>query len=225
MPHTFIKKQPKAIKRLRDMTKEQSEHFKKDHNLLKGDESESAFFSSLVTIFRQEKYRKNRIFIFNGVEFLYPGREVPQFESETQKMIHDLQGLIGEFDTVIIDESKKLITYVELKYTFSRNHSIKKDQFVRFKKLLDNHMPVGKGWRLATAYGFSMWPKDNEDGTPSKKPCQRCSKNVFMVDDVEKIQTWYDSLGSDDSHEGVDTLGKCQFGIALTKTDCQLSSN
>ena len=196
------------------MTEEQREYFKAEHNLLKGDESEAAFFTSLVNIFRQEKYKQNRIFIFNGVKFLYPGCEIPQSHPEQAETIRELQGLIGEFDTAIIDESNKLITYVELKYTFSRNHSIKKAQFVRFKKLLDNHLPVGEGWRLVTAYGFSKWPNDKEDGSPSMRPCPRCSKNVFLVDDVrsrhanDEIPNWYDIL-SEDTEEGKTARGKC----------------
>ena len=83
-----------------------------------------------------------------------------------------------------------------------------------FKKLLDDHLPVGEGWRLVTAYGFSKWPNDKKDGSPSMRPCPRCSKNVFLVDDVRshhgnhEIPNWYDIL-SEDTEEGKTARGKC----------------
>ena len=163
------------------MTEEQRTHFSKEKALLRGDESERSAFSNFAELFHNKKYSDMHIFLFNGVEFLYP-------DSKCTKV------LTGEFDQVIIDESKKAIIYTELKTTFSRSHAVKKKQFERFLELISCHFPVGQGWRLVTAYGFTEWPTPQEDGSPEMRPCNECAKNIFFVNNLKGIADWYDGL-------------------------------
>ena len=184
VPNTFIKKRPEAIKPWSAMTVEQKQHFAKHKALIKGDESEEASFTNLSRVLSQKRYRKNRIFVFNGVEFLFPDSD---FKT----------GLVGEFDHIIVDESKNAIIYIELKTTFSRSHAIRKRQFEKFRALVQLHFPMGEGWRLVTAYGFTEWPNSMDEGAFARRPCIECAKNVFFVDDPSSIQRWYDGIGDD----------------------------
>ena len=164
------------------MTTSQLAHFNSEVALLRGDESEQSSFSNFAKLFCGAKYAHMRIFLFNGVEFLYPDAK-------------GSKALTGEFDQIIIDESKKAIIYTELKTTFSRSHAVKKRQFERFLELIRCHFPVGMGWKLVTAYGFTEWPaKKPDDGSPEMRPCTECAKNVFFVNDFQSIANWYDGL-------------------------------
>ena len=162
------------------MSERERDHFRTKHATIKGTQSEQASFTNFARLFRQREHEAMRIVFFNGVEFLYPDSS---FENEMK----------GEFDQIIIDDSKKVIIYTELKTTFSRKQALKKRQFERFKSLVDTHFPVGEGWKLVTAYGFTEWPKP-QDNEPSLRPCTTCATNIFFVIDFESIQAWYKGL-------------------------------
>lgn len=181
VPSVFIKKDPTVIKHVDDMTDSQKKELERRLPMIRGTQSEQASFTNFVKLFRQAKYLALRIVFFNGIEFLYPDSA---FEKEFK----------GEFDQIIVDESKKAIIYAELKTTFSKSHAIRKRQFERFKSLVDTHFPVGEGWKLVTAYGFTEWPKSQDNGEPPQRPCEACGKHIFFVNDFGSIQRWYNGL-------------------------------
>ena len=115
-----------------------------------------------------------KIVLFTGIEFLFPSVE------------KDVT-LVGEFDHILVIDSLKLIIYCELKATFSRSLAKRKRQFERFKDLLESHFPIGEGWRLATAYGFSRMPDNG-------RLCSSCGDNVFFVNQASSLRKWLDQI-------------------------------
>ena len=174
------------------MTPEQREHFEAHRNTLVGDESERECFNNLKRLlagcdcseqginrgqhkcFFKRSAERLRIALFSGVEFLFPDADLKK-------------ELVGEFDEVFVIDELKVVVYCELKGTFSRSNALKKQQFKRFKNLLETHFPLGEGWRYATVYGFSKLPE-------GAKLCDRCSKHVFMVHDLDSMTTWFANL-------------------------------
>ena len=172
------------------MTPEQREHFEAHRKTLVGDESERECFNNLKRLlagcdcseqginrgqhkcFFKRSAERLRIALFSGVEFLFPDADLKK-------------ELVGEFDEVLVVDELKLVIYCELKGTFSKSHALKKQQFGRFKALLENHFPIGEGWRLSTVYGFGKLPG-------STKLCKRCSPYVFMMNDFESMRRWFD---------------------------------
>ena len=186
-----------------DMTPEQREAFQKDKALIIGEESELAAFSNFARLFREENCRG--LVLFNGVvEFLYPDAE---FKVE----------ITGEFDHILILERERCLVYNELKTTFSRSHALKKRQFEKFRRLLQDHFPIGDGWRLILCYGFTRWPGSNPEAVDNR-PCSKCGEFVFMVKDFESIKTWYRGITS--LLTGTGESGKsrtvCEPGIRFT---------
>ena len=220
VPDVLIPKVPRVQKRIEDMTDEERERFSKHLATIVGDESEKDCFENFKKILTTcdcskkrrrtdqhkcfyKKYAMNmRTILFNGVEFLFP-------DAESKKELK------GEFDEVQVIDELKLIIYAELKVTFSRNLANKKDQFGRFKELIQSHFPVGEGWRVATSYGFSKLPENG-------RLCQECAKYVFFVNKTESMRKWMNNI--------VKTLkpkepiqGKKGVFIALRSTDTKLS--
>ena len=69
------------------------------------------------------------------------------------------------------------------------NCAKRKKQFARFKGLVEDHLPVGEGWSLVTAYGFAQMPNVPE----VRRPCGDCERHVFMLGDGS-FKRWFDGL-------------------------------
>lgn len=179
LPQTFIRKKVEVICRWESMTPEQKIEFEKYKHTVIGDDSEAAAFSNFSKLFRREKYEYTRIFSMNGIEFLFPDAE---FTKE----------ITGEYDQIIVAEEIKTIVYVEYKATFSGNHARKKQQFIKFRSLLDTHFPIDEGWVLVTSYGFAKYPACDKNNPVV--PCATCQKFVFLVQSFPEISAWFNSI-------------------------------
>ena len=192
VPEVFVPKLPEYQTKPDELTKAQKEELNRHKSVIDGDQSEKACFENvhrLLAECRCSKRRRNqnnhkcimktrpnlRIFNFSGTEFVFPDQQLKKT-------------LTAEFDNIFIIDELKVIVYCELKGAFSKAQARKKKQFLRFKELIEAHFPVGEGWKLVTSYGFTRYPEN------AKRPCDKCSKFVFLVNDFGSMLRWFENL-------------------------------
>lgn len=171
-----MRKVGEVLKMWDDMSPHEQKRYTKKKNTILGDEIEALAFSNFARLLSNWQYKKAKIFSLNGIEYMFPNCDMTAEKT-------------GEFDQIIVVDSIKTVVYVEYKRTFSASHAKRKRQFEHFREFFETNFPSGEGWELVTSYGFKKWPEGG-----NLRPCKECEQFVFLVEDLNSMKCWFDTL-------------------------------